>query len=66
MSIHLVKWGGDGHEANYKEFLISGTSDVANLPKKDTDPPAAVGSVAYTEDLEHTYMLSPENTWEDV
>lgn len=66
MSIQMVKRGGEGHEADYKEFLISGTADVANLPTKTTDPSAAYGSVAYTQDMEHTYMLGPDNVWREV
>ena len=66
MSIQMVKRGGEGHEADYKEFLISGTADVANLPTKTSDPSAAYGSVAYTQDMEHTYMLGPDNVWREV
>ena len=66
MSIHLVKWGGDGHESNYKEFLMDSTSDLSQLPTGLTDPPATPGSLAYTKDLEHTYMLSNDNTWQEV
>ena len=66
MSIHMVKCGGEGHEADYKEFLISTAADVASLPKKTTDPSTAYGSVAYTQGMEHMYMLGPDNIWREV
>ena len=66
MSIQMVKRGGEGHEADYKEFLISAAADVANLPTKTTDPSAAYGSVAYTQGMEHMYMLGLANIWREV
>lgn len=66
MSVKLVKWGGDGHEANYKEFMISSESDVSSLPKKNTDPPAAAGSVAYLQNLTKIYLLGNDNVWREV
>ena len=66
MSVKMVKRGGDGHEENYKEFLISSASDVSDLPTGATDPAAAPGSVAYTQDMEHTYLLGSDNTWREV
>lgn len=66
MSVKLVKWGGDGHDANYKEFMISSASDVASLPKTNTDPPAEPGSIAYLQDLTKTYMLGNDNVWREV
>ena len=62
----MVKRGGEGHEADYKEFLISAVTDVPNLPTKTTDPPAAYGSMAFTKDLKHMYMLGPDNVWREV
>lgn len=66
MSVKLVKRGGDGREENYKEFMISAAADVSSLPTGLTDPSAAPGSVAYTQDMEHTYMLGTDNTWREV
>ena len=54
MSYHVVKWGGDGHEGNYKEIMMDSSSDLSLLPNANTDPPAAPGSVAYTKDMEHS------------
>ena len=64
--IKIVTSGGEGHGPNYKEFMISAEADVANLPDKDSDPPAALGSVAYTQDMEHSYLLGPDNVWREV
>ena len=44
MSVKMVKRGGEGHEENYKEFLISAEADVADLPTGATSPSAAPGS----------------------
>lgn len=64
----IVKTGGEGRSRTFREILITDEDDVANLPKSDTPAPntTAPGSLAYTEDLEHTYMLSPENVWTEV
>jgi len=66
--IKIVKSGGDGHGMNYKEFIISAAADVADLPTSASPSPdtADIGSVAYTQDLEHTYMLGPDNVWREV
>ena len=66
--IKIVKSGGDGHGMNYREFIISAAADVANLPNSETAAPdtADIGSVAYTQDMEHTYMLGPDNVWREV
>ena len=48
MSVHMVKRGGEGFEADYKEFIISSASDVSDLPTRLTTPSAAPGSQAYT------------------
>ncbi len=66
MSYHVVKWGGDGHEGNYKEIMMDSSSDLSLLPNANTDPPAAPGSVAYTKDMEHSYLLGPDNVWREV
>lgn len=66
MAIVGVKRGDEYHDPNYKEFIISGAADVANLPTGLTDPPAAPGSQAYTQDLLHMYLLGPDNVWREV
>ena len=64
--ITIVQSGGDGKPFHYKEFMITAAADVASLPTKESDPPAALGSVAYTQDMEHTYLLGADNTWREV
>ncbi len=66
MSIKGVKRGDEFHDVNYKEFIITDENDVADLPTGLTDPPAAAGSLAYTQDMEHTYMLGTDNVWREV
>ena len=65
--IRLVVRGGPGHDADYKEFIMTGTSDVANLPKSTTAPPenASVGSQAYTQDMQHVYVLGVDDVWRE-
>lgn len=64
--ITIVQTGGDGKPFHYKEFMISDVADVANLPTADSSPPAAPGSTAYTQDLEHSYLLGADNVWREV
>ena len=66
--IKIVKSGGEGHGMNYREFIITAAADVANLPNSQTPAPntADIGSVAYTQDMEHTYMLGADNVWREV
>lgn len=68
MRIKIVKTGGEGHGMNYREFIITAASDVANLPNSKTPAPktADIGSIAYTQDLEKTYMLGTDDTWREV
>ena len=37
--IQLVKSGGDGHGPNYREYIITGSADVATLPTGITPEP---------------------------
>ena len=66
--IKIVTTGGEGKAQNYREFILSSSADVSNLPNSKTPAPntAEVGSVAYTQDMEHTYMLGPDDTWREV
>lgn len=66
--IKIVKTGGEGRSMNYREFIISAAADVANLPNSQTAAPntADIGSVAYTQDMEKTYMLGPDDVWREV
>lgn len=67
MAIKTVVWGGPGHDANYKEFILSSTSDKANLPTSATAPPnnVSAGSQAYTQDMEHVYILGIDDVWRE-
>ena len=66
--IKCVKTGGEGRGQNYREFIITAAADVANLPNSKTPAPntADIGSVAYTQDMEKTYILGPDNVWREV
>lgn len=51
----------------YKEFLIDGSADVANLPTSirtnEDDEVCSPGSIAYTNDLKSVYMMGNDNVW---
>ena len=66
--IKNVKTGGDGRSMYYREYLLSSAADVADLPNRNTPAPdtADAGSLAYTQDMEHTYMLGADNVWREV
>lgn len=66
MSIKGVKRGDEYHDINYKEFIIEDEDDVADLPNSTTEPPASAGSIAYTQDLAHTYLLGADDVWREV
>lgn len=66
MAIVGVKRGDEFHDANYKEFMITDANDVSDLPTGMTNPSASPGSLAYTQDMEHTYMLGTDNVWREV
>ena len=66
--IDIVK-AGNKNDSNYREFIITSASDVANLPTPTPNPDgefAGPGSVAYTQDMEHTYLLGPDGVWREV
>ena len=62
--IKIVKTGGKGHPFRYREFLISSSTDVADLPTAESA--VAPGSLAYTQDLAHTYLVGPDGVWREV
>ena len=66
MSIRVVKRGDEYHDPSYKEFILEDENDVNDLPTGLTTPAAAPGSMAYTQDMEHTYLLGTDNTWREV
>ena len=57
MSIYKVKNRGES-VTETDEFLISGESDVANLPDSATP-----GSIAYTANLSSVYIKDIDGTW---
>lgn len=66
--IQIVKTGGEGRSRKYREIIITDTDDVTNLPKSTSAPPNTtdVGSIAYTQDMAHTYVLGPDDVWREV
>ena len=68
MSIKQVVRGGPGHDENYREFIISSASDVASLPNSTsgTEQKTTAGSIAYTQDMEKSYLLGPDDVWREV
>ena len=66
--IYPTAKGGPGKGPNYKEFIITSPADVPNLPTSVASDKgvASIGSLAYTEDLEHSYILSPEDERKEV
>lgn len=66
--IKIIKRGGEGRGPNYKEFILTSTADVTSLPNSKTAAPdtADIGSVAYTQDMTHTYMLGNDDVWREV
>ncbi len=66
--ITIVKTGGPGDAQYHREFMLTDENDVSDLPNSQTAPPdtAAQGSIAYTQDLAHTYMLGTDDVWREV
>ena len=66
--IRQVVCGGPGHTNFYREFIISSASDVSNLPDNsgDTMCECDPGSIAYTQDMIHIYMLGNDYVWREV
>ena len=65
--ITVVTIGGSGKSMYYKEIMIESVSDVTDLPNWSSEDRTAPGSIAYTKDLAHTYMLDPQGTtWNEV
>lgn len=66
--IKIIRQGGEGRGMYYTEFMLTDTSDVADLPNSKTAAPntAAIGSQAITQDMEHTYILGTDDVWREV
>lgn len=55
--------------SDYREFIISSSADVADLPTSTPNTKgefAGAGSVAYTQDLTHVYLLGLDDVWREV
>ena len=56
------------------EYVLRNTSDVASLPTSTTPgwdgekelEPCYAGSVAYTGDVAHIYMLGVDDVWREI
>ena len=69
MSIFTVTKGGDGKGKNYREFMMTSESDKPNLPTETPNSNGEIagrGSIAYTQDGTHSYMLGNDNAWREV
>lgn len=64
MSVQVVKTASEGQPIYYKEFMISSEDDVSSLPTSAGE--VSPGSQAYTQDLEHTYLLGNDYVWREV
>jgi len=60
MSHAIVKVNDKPNSALYTEYVIDSTSDVSSLPTNVAD-----GSIAYTANLAHIYILK-SGTWVEV
>lgn len=66
--IKVVQKGGPGKAPLWQELVMSSVSDVAQLPTAggSDGEAAAYGSIAYTHDLEHVYLLGADDIWREV
>lgn len=66
--IRQVVCGGPGHDPFYREFIISSESDVSDLPDNtgDTMTETSPGSIAYTQDMAHMYVMGNDYVWREV
>lgn len=64
MSVQIVKTAGEGQPFHYKEFMLSSEDDVSSLPTSAGE--VAPGSQAYTQDMEHAYLLGNDYVWREV
>lgn len=66
--IKIIKRGGEGQSMYYTEFMLTSASDKNDLPNSQTPAPATadIGSQAYTQDMEHTYILGTDDVWREV
>lgn len=64
--IVLVKRGDTG-ALRYCEYVLDSAADFGKLPvsSNDTGSPA-IGSVAYTGDMSHIYLLGANNKWGEI
>ncbi len=68
MSYKAAK-AGNKYDPGYREFCISSPSDVTSLPTSTPNSNgeiASAGSTAYTQDMEHLYLLGTDDVWREV
>lgn len=68
---YLVKRNDAPNSYSLSEYILRSADRVSSLPTStqtgaDGEPTCYPGSVAYTGDLEHIYILSPDDTWKEV
>lgn len=67
----IIRANDKSNSTALMEFLIESTSEVASLPTNSSDGADGLrrcypGSVAYTPDLEHIYLLGQDDVWHEV
>jgi hypothetical protein len=64
--ISLIEILGRWIVPDKKTYLISSTEDVANLPTSKGKNGCTYGSMAYTNDMQHVYMLGNDDVWREI
>lgn len=51
-----------------KTYMISSVDDVSGLPTSNglSSNKCAHGSIAYTNDMQHVYMLGNDDVWREI
>lgn len=67
----IVRTNDKSNSTSLTEFLIQSVAEVASLPTDLAEGAGGLqrvypGSVAYTPDLEHIYMLGQDSVWHEV
>lgn len=60
-----IRYGGDGLQYNFSEFLCDSVSDLASLPTNlgGTNGKCSFGSKAFVLESNTTYVLNNNNEW---
>ena len=67
----MVRRNDKPNSVSVSEYIILSASDVKDLPTStkpgaDGSPTCYPGSIAYTPDVEHVYMLGPDDVWAEL